>query len=383
MRGTGARRLRKAKEGGNMKAQKETYMKMALRLAKKGIGFVNPNPLVGAVIVKEGRVIGTGYHAKCGEAHAERNALANCRESARGADLYVTLEPCSHYGRTPPCTQAIIQAGIERVFIGSGDPNPLVAGRGTAQLMEAGIQVETGVCREECDKINEIFFHYITKKRPFVIMKYAMTADGKIASASGDSKWISSEKSRIHVHQTRKRVAAIMAGVETVLKDDPMFNCRVSHPSHPVRIICDSHLRIPLDSTIVKTAEQIPACVAYVNGDKQKECALADRGVRLIRTKENQGRVDLLELMDVLGKEQIDSVLLEGGSTLNFSALRQGIVSKLQVYLAPKLLGGHKAKSPIGGEGILSMGQAFALSAPAIKRIGSDLLLEYTVRGSE
>ena len=363
-----------------MDKQDERYMKMALKEAKKGIGFVNPNPLVGAVIVKDGRVIGTGYHAKCGQAHAERNALANCVQDPRGATLYVTLEPCSHYGRTPPCTAAIIGAGLKRVVIGSMDPNPLVSGRGLTQLMQAGIQVEKGLCREECDRLNEIFFHYITTGRPFVTMKYAMTADGKIASASGLSRWITSEKARKQVHLMRKKMAAIMVGVETVIRDDPMLNCRLSRPSHPVRVICDSHLRIPLESAVLKTAKEIPTYIAYVEGSEAKEAAIIEKGGGLIRTRQTGGRVDLRDLMEKLGQREIDSVLLEGGGSLNFSALAQGVVSKVAVFIAPKLLGGEGAKSPVEGRGFPDPNQAFALEGPSIRHMGQDILLEYTVK---
>lgn len=229
---------------------KEEYMRYAIELAKRATGFTNPNPLVGAVIVKEDRIIGKGYHEKCGQLHAERNAFASLKASAEGATLYVTLEPCCHYGKTPPCTEAIVEHKITRVVIGSRDPNPLVAGKGVRFLREHGIEVIEDYLREECDRINPVFFHYITTKMPYVVLKYAMTADGKIATVTGDSKWITNDASRMKVQHMRHRYMGIMAGIGTVLADDPMLNVRVEGLKSPIRIICDSNLRIPLDSQI-------------------------------------------------------------------------------------------------------------------------------------
>ena len=230
---------------------KEEYMRRAIELAKRATGFTNPNPLVGVVIVKEDRIIGEGYHEKCGQLHAERNAFASLKESAEGATLYVTLEPCCHYGKTPPCTEAIVENKIARVVIGSRDPNPLVAGKGVRFLREHGIEVIEDYLREECDRINPVFFHYITTKMPYVVLKYAMTADGKTATVTGDSKWITNDASRMKVQHMRHRYMGIMAGIGTVLADDPMLNVRVERLKSPIRIICDSNLRIPLDSQIV------------------------------------------------------------------------------------------------------------------------------------
>ena len=226
-------------------------MKHAVELAKKGEGFTNPNPLVGAVIVKDGKIIGEGYHKCYGQLHAERDALKNATESTEGADIYVTLEPCSHHGKQPPCCEALVEAGIKTVYVGSDDPNPLVSGNGYKYLEDNGVKVIRGILKDECDKLNEIFFHYITNKRPYVIMKAAMSIDGRTASYTGDSKWISNELSRENVHRTRKRVAAIMVGINTVINDNPILNCRCENPSHPIRIVCDSNLRIPLDCQLV------------------------------------------------------------------------------------------------------------------------------------
>ena len=237
--------------------KKEDYMKAALNEAVKGLGFTNPNPMVGAVIVKDGRIISRGYHRRYGELHAERNAINNCKDNLNGSEIYVTLEPCCHYGKTPPCTEAIIQSGIKKVFIGSEDPNPLVAGKGAETLRKHGIYVESGILKKECDRINDVFFHYITYKTPFVVMKYAMTADGKIACYNGESKWITGERARENVQKSRLRYSAVMVGAGTVIADDPMLTCRLENGRNPIRIICDSRLRIPADCNIVKTADKV------------------------------------------------------------------------------------------------------------------------------
>ncbi len=357
-------------------------MRYAAELARGGTGFVNPNPLVGAVIVKNGRIIGCGYHQRYGQLHAERNAFASCTESAEGADMYVTLEPCCHYGKTPPCTEAVIENKIRRVFIGSSDPNPKVAGKGAAILREHGIEVVEGILREECDALNEIFFHYISKQTPFVILKYAMTADGKTATYTGASKWITSEESRHHVQHTRKRTAAIMAGIGTVLADDPLLTCRLEDPGTHARIICDSRLRIRTDCNIMKTAADVPTYIATVSDDDEKAAELEKLGARIVRTSSDDGRVNLRELMKYLAvNEHIDSILLEGGSELAYSALKSDIVSKLQVYMAPKIFGGTNAKSAVGGTGIALPDDAFKLSDPEVTAIGEDILIEYRVGG--
>ena len=223
------------------------YMKIALELAKKGCGFVNPNPMVGAVIVKGDEMIGMGYHEKYGNLHAERNAILSCKKSPKGATLYVTLEPCCHYGKTPPCTEAIIESGISKVVIGSSDPNPLVQGQGVNILRNNGIKVIENVLKEECDEINKAFFHYIKTKTPYVVMKYAMTIDGKIATYTGKSKWVTGEEARQNVHKDRHKYSAIMVGVGTVLADNPMLNCRIEECKNPIRIICDTNLRTPIN----------------------------------------------------------------------------------------------------------------------------------------
>lgn len=258
------------------------YMRLAIELARKGCGWVNPNPMVGAVIVKDGRIIGQGYHRKCGELHAERNALADCRTSAAGATLYVTLEPCCHYGRTPPCTEAIIESGINRVVIGSSDPNPLVSGKGVAILRSHGIEVTEHVAKEECDKLNESFFHYIQNKTPYVVMKYAMTMDGKIATYTGKSKWITGEAARLRVHEDRHRYSAIMVGVGTVLADDPMLTCRLENSRNPLRIICDTNLRTPPEAKLVTTTDTAPTLIATTVNDPNRHRPYLDAGCEIM-----------------------------------------------------------------------------------------------------
>lgn len=355
------------------------YMKIALQLAAKGCGWVAPNPMVGAVVVKKERIIGSGWHERYGGPHAERNALRSCSESPEGATLYVTLEPCCHYGKQPPCTQAILEAGIKRVVVGSCDPNPLVAGKGIQLLRTHGVEVTEDILKKECDQLNEIFFHYIQTKQPFVLMKYAMTLDGKIAAYTGASKWITAETARNHAHQYRHRYTAIMVGVGTVQADDPMLSCRIPGGKNPVRIICDTHLRTPITAQVVTTANQIPTIIASSCCDAQRQKAYEKAGCRILFVEEKNGHVDLQQLMEKLGREQIDSVLLEGGGTLNWAALKSGIVNKVQAYIAPKLFGGETAKTPIEGIGVTGPEDAFRLKNSTITCLGQDFLIESEV----
>ncbi|MCM1506300.1 MAG: bifunctional diaminohydroxyphosphoribosylaminopyrimidine deaminase/5-amino-6-(5-phosphoribosylamino)uracil reductase RibD [Ruminococcus flavefaciens] len=358
----------------------EEYMKIAVELAEKGMGFVNPNPMVGAVIVKDGKIIGRGYHRKYGELHAERNAFADCTEDCSGADMYVTLEPCCHHGKTPPCTDIIIEKNIRRVFIGSSDPNPKVAGKGVQILREHGIEVTEGVLKEECDRINEIFFHYITTGKPFVTMKYAMTMDGKIACRTGLSKWITAEPARQYVQHERMRHSAIMVGVGTVIADNPMLNCRLENSRNPVRIVCDTNLRTPIDCNIVKTAKEIPTVIATCSDNTEKITQYEKFGCRVMRAGESENHIDLKNLMDKIGAEKIDSILLEGGSELNYSALKAGIVNKIQAYVAPKIFGGQDAKTAVSGFGVDCPDSAYHIVRTAVKRIGDDFLIEGWVK---
>ncbi|MGB5823457.1 MAG: bifunctional diaminohydroxyphosphoribosylaminopyrimidine deaminase/5-amino-6-(5-phosphoribosylamino)uracil reductase RibD [Proteocatella sp.] len=355
----------------------ERFMKLAIELAAKGGNRVSPNPLVGAVIVKNAEIIGQGYHEAYGGPHAEINALSSCKESPKGACIYVTLEPCCHYGKTPPCTEAIIKSGISKVVIGSKDPNPLVAGKGIESLRRAGVGVEI-LDMEACYRLNEIFFHYIKTKRPYVIMKYAMTADGKIATFSGKSKWITGEVARAHVHESRNRYAGIMVGVGTVIADNPELTCRIPGGRNPKRIICDTNLRIPLDSKVLNTKEA-PTYIATCSDDEQKISALESLGCRILRIPKNADRLDLKFLMKRLAEEKIDAILLEGGATLNASALEAKIVSRVQVYISPKIFGGNLAKSPVGGQGVENPSEAFMLKNGKIRVMDEDILIEYEV----
>ena len=333
-----------------------SYMALAVELAERGVGWVSPNPLVGAVLVKDGCVIGRGWHERCGGLHAERAALADCREDPAGAVLYVTLEPCCHTGRQPPCTEAILAAGIRRVVVGSMDPNPLVAGKGVELLRTHGVEVETGVLREQCDALNPVFFHYIRTKRPYVVMKYAMTLDGKIATATGTSQWITGEAARRRVHRDRHRYRGILAGVGTVLSDDP--------------------LRTPLESRVVRTAGEAETILATCETDGEKIAPYTAAGCQVWTLPEREGHVDLAALMDRLGTAEIDGVLLEGGGALNWAMLEAGLVQRVQAYIAPKLFGGGAAKSPVEGAGVELPAQAAHLRSPTVTRLGEDFLLE-------
>lgn len=356
------------------------YMERAIELAKRARGFTSPNPMVGAVIVKDGRVIGEGYHERCGELHAERNALASLTESAEGATIYVTLEPCCHYGKTPPCTEAIIEHKLAKVVIGSRDPNPLVSGKGAAILRKAGIEVVEDFMREECDAINPIFFHYITTKRPYVAMKYAMTMDGKIATRTGASRWITGEAARNHVQTLRHAYKGIMVGIGTVLADNPMLNCRMQGGIDPVRIVCDTHLRIPMDCQIVQTADTIETILATSTNEKGKIEQLIKKGVQILQIPEKDGCIDLNFLMQTLGEKGIDSILLEGGGRLNDSFLREKLIQKAYVYLAPKIFGGEDAKTPVEGIGVSLPEQSANFKLQQIQQIEEDILLEYIAK---
>ena len=372
----------------------EACMRKAISLALKGSGHVNPNPLVGAVIVRDGEILGQGYHACYGQAHAERNAIADA--AARGADLsgstiYVTLEPCCHHGKQPPCTDALIEAGISRVVVGSDDPNPLVSGKGFEILRSHGIEVIPHFLKEECDRINDVFFHYIRTGSPFVAMKYAMTMDGKICCRTGDSKWVTGEAARGHVQQLRNHYKGIMVGIGTVLADDPTLSCRMEGGRDPVRIVADSHLRIPLESNLVRTAEKQPlivACLPEPFGGRQDEAEdrirlLEEKGVKVLRIPAEEGKesIDLRLLTEALGREKVDGILLEGGGTLNESALRAGLVNKVYCYIAPKIFGGRDAKTPVEGLGAALARDAWMFRRTAVSSFGDDLLIEYSRKG--
>jgi diaminohydroxyphosphoribosylaminopyrimidine deaminase/5-amino-6-(5-phosphoribosylamino)uracil reductase len=354
----------------------EKYMNLALTLAKKGIGSVNPNPLVGAIIVKENKIIGQGWHEIYGGWHAERNALINCKESPNGATMYVTLEPCCHHGKTPPCTEAILQNGIKKVVIGCPDPNSLVSGKGASILREAGVDVVTDVLQDKCIELNQVFFHYIKSKTPYVVMKYAMTMDGKIATSSGKSKWITGINARENVHKSRNQYSSIMVGVGTVIADNPSLTCRIDGGRNPIRIVCDTYLNTPLESTIVTTAKEVKTMIATACDNEEKRKPYLAHGCEFLEISLKDNHIDLNHLIREIGKIGIDSILLEGGSTLNFSALQSRIVNKVQAYIAPKLFGGYQSKTPVGGVGILEVSNCFTLKNQTITWFDNDILME-------
>ena len=397
----------------------EDYMQMVLELARRGEGKVSPNPMVGCVVVKEGRVIATGYHEAYGGYHAERNALLHCTEDPTGAELYVNLEPCCHYGKTPPCTEIILEKKIKKVYVGCLDSNPKVAGKGIEILREHGVSVETGILEQECRALNEVFFHYMEQKMPFVAMKYAMTLDGKIACETGDSKWVTEAETRGYVQRLRNRYRGIMAGIGTVLADDPMLNCRLKGGRNPVRIICDARLRIPWDSQIVATAKEIETIIVWnyraaeqfysmdkdaehPKDEKQRQehtketqrrdhkayqripdrltetmVYLESKGITLLENPLKSGttvpQLDLKVLFAQLAARGIDSILLEGGGTLNASALRENLVQRVYAFIAPKLVAGANAKTPVEGEGISYMKDAVKLEHIQVSLFGVDI----------
>lgn len=356
--------------------EKEKYMQRVLELAAQGMGKTSPNPMVGCVVVKNGKVISEGFHEQYGGFHAERNALLKCGTEAEGADLYVNLEPCCHQGKTPPCTDIIIEKKIKRVFVGCLDSNPLVAGKGIKILEGHGIEVETGILEKECRALNEVFFHYIETGMPFVAMKYAMTLDGKIACETGDSKWVTGECARNKVQQLRNQYRGIMAGIGTVLADNPMLNCRIPQGRNPIRIICDSQVRIPENSQIVTTAPEQETILAYCQGDSEKIARLKQQGLHMLPVSKNkQGQLNLKELMQKLAEQKIDSILLEGGGTLNASMLSEQLVQRVYAFIAPKLVAGATAKSPIEGNGIEKMQDAIKLQNVETIIYGEDIYI--------
>lgn len=353
-------------------------MLRAIELAKLGAGNVSPNPLVGAVIAKNNKIIGEGYHMKYGENHAEVNALKNATSSVEGADIYVTLEPCSHYGNTPPCAKAIAESGIKRVYIGTRDPNPKVSGKGIEILKSAGIDVIEGVCEKDCRELNQVFFKYISTSMPYVILKYAMTLDGKIATVTGDSKWISNELSREYVHNIRGNTTGIMVGINTVIKDDPLLTCRINGKRNPIRIIVDTRLRIPENSKVLKDNNCIIA--TDINSDENKIKRLSDRGIRVIKCNTENDKIDLSDMLKQLGKLKIDSILLEGGGTLNYSFISNGLVDKVIAFIAPKIVGGSTALSPVEGDGIKYIKDALELGNVKNQSFDNDICIEAYVR---
>lgn len=356
----------------------EKYMRLAIDLAKKGKGRVGKNPLVGAVLVKNDRVIGQGYHEVYGMAHAEENAINNSSEPVAGADLYVTLEPCCHFGKRPPCCNLLINSKISKVYVACLDPNPKVSGKGVEMLERAGIPVQVGVLEEEGKKINASFFYHIRHRLPYVIMKAAMTLDGKIASPSGDSKWVTGEESRKKVHELRAYLDGIMVGINTIIKDNPSLNVRKVEGEDPIRIVVDSKLRIGRDAKILHLESTAKTIIATTESyDKEKYDYLLElENVEVIIAKTKDKRVDLVDLMGKLYEKGISSILLEGGGNLNYEMLKEGLVCKVMVFIAPKIIGGKDSLTPVEGQGIQLMREAIDIERLDVKKIGSDILLE-------
>lgn len=349
----------------------EFYMNLAIQNAMATKGQTDPNPLVGSVIVNDNRIVGIGAHLKAGEPHAEINALRMAGDKAEGGTIYVTLEPCSHHGRTGPCAEAVVRAGLKKVVIATLDPNPLVAGRGVKILQDAGIEVIIGVCEEQSIKMNEVFNKYIVKNIPFVVMKSASTFDGKIATHSSDSKWITSAEARNDVHQLRNEIGAILVGVNTVLKDNPELTTRIPNGRNPVRVILDSTLKIPLESKVVTDQQADTWIFTSQKHSEQKRSELENLGVKVFVTSD-PSRVDLNEMLKILGEHSISSLLVEGGGEVNASFMNQNLVDKVIVYLAPKLIGGKHAPTFLEGTGFDKMGQAIELEEIELTKIGPD-----------
>ena len=353
------------------------FMKIALGLAEKGLGRTNPNPMVGAVIVRNGRVIAEGWHRQYGERHAETEAIASCAEDTAGATMYVTLEPCCHFGKQPPCTTAIIDAGISRVVIAMTDPNPLVSGHGAEILRGHGIGVQTGLLEDEARYLNRVFIKYITERRPWIVLKSAMTMDGRIASASGDSKWVSCEESRKLCHMMRGQYTGIMAGTGTVLADDPMLNCRIEGMRQPIRIIADSRASLPVSSAIARTAKEYRTILAHTaEAPSGNIRALQECGIQTLEcSADGGGRVDMGDLLGKLGALSVDSILVEGGAELAWSVISGGHADEYFTFVAPKIIGGGTSKGPVGGKGFARMEDAMPVDIASVSRCGCDWLI--------
>jgi diaminohydroxyphosphoribosylaminopyrimidine deaminase/5-amino-6-(5-phosphoribosylamino)uracil reductase len=361
----------------------EKYMRLALKLAKSASGQTSPNPLVGAVVVKDHQIVGTGAHLKAGEAHAEVHALQMAQDKSIGATLYVTLEPCSHFGRTPPCAERVIQSGVKRVVVATLDPNPLVAGQGVDKLKEAGIEVQIGLFQQESEGMNETFNHYIVHKTPFVTLKTATTLDGKIATATGESKWITGEEARADVHLLRHQQDAILVGVNTVIMDNPLLTTRISgaQGKNPIRVILDSKLRTPIDAHILNTDDAPTWLFTSKQANQEQIKRYEEKGVRVFQSND-ESRVSIIYVLQTLGEQEITSLIVEGGGEINAAFLQGKHVHKVVAYLAPKLIGGNEAPSSFRGEGFTHLAQAVQLSDVQYVPVGQDLKVVGYIRGS-
>lgn len=358
------------------------FMRRALALAKQAKGRTSPNPLVGAVIVKAGKVVGEGYHRKVGGPHAEIHALQEAAGAAKGGTLYVNLEPCCHWGRTPPCTDALIQAGIAQVYVAEVDANPKVAGKGIRQLEMAGISVNVGICAEEAAQLNEVHRKYVQTGRPFVSLKTAMSLDGKIATVTGESQWITSEASRQKVHEIRDEVDAILVGIGTILRDNPELTTRLAHRKgkDATRIVLDSRARTPTDANVFNADSTAGLIIAVTpQAPAANVAALKNAGADVLVVPAKHGRICFSSLMEMLGSREITSVLIEGGGEVNAAAIASGVVDKVLCFIAPKLIGGADAPGPLGGEGICALADAPRLhnvTAIPVKDGDGDIFLQ-------
>ena len=364
------------RKNGDFLSYDEKYMRLAMQLAGNAIGRTSPNPLVGAVIVKDNRVVGCGWHRKAGTPHAEVHALNQAGELAQGADVYVTLEPCAHYGKTPPCSKALVEAKVKNVYGGLLDVNPKVAGKGFKILEDAGIHVEYGFLQDELRKQNEVFFKWIEHKKPFIVLKAAMTLDGKIATVTGQSKWITNETSRAYGYKLRDIYDGIMVGINTVIEDNPMLTARVDGGKNPIRIVVDSSLKIDINANVVqdKSAKTIVATTDKADKDKILKLQAQDVDVIVVDKDEND-KVDIEKLLDILGQQNICSILVEGGATLSGSFVAKKLVDKVYFFIAPKIVGGKEAKTPVAGTGILNLQEALALKDIQIEKLEEDILI--------
>jgi diaminohydroxyphosphoribosylaminopyrimidine deaminase/5-amino-6-(5-phosphoribosylamino)uracil reductase len=354
----------------------EDYMKLAIALAQKGRGYVSPNPLVGAVIVKNDRIISRGYHQRFGGNHAEINALKNAADDVAGSTLYVTLEPCCHEGKTPPCVDSIVKHKIARVVIGTIDSNPLVSCQGINYLQSCGIEVKTGVLKNECRKLNEIFFHYMETGLPFVTIKYAQTLDGRIATATGESQWISSEASLKFTHKLRAAHDAILVGAGTVIKDNPELTVRLARGRNPLRVIIDSELNIPPQAKIFHNISQAKTLIATIKTAADPRFQrVADSGVEIITIKaDKKGNVDLKKLFKILAGREISSILIEGGAKIITSVLKNNLANRLVTIIAPKIIG--SGIEAVGDLNIKKLSSAKKLSIKKVSRCGVDIIID-------
>ena len=346
-------------------------MELAIKLAEKGRGSASPNPMVGCIIVKRGRIVGKGFHKKAGAEHAEVLAINDAGKKAMNSTLYVNLEPCSHWGRTPPCTEKIVEAGVREVIIGMEDPNPLVGG--FKELKFRGLKTKIGIFEKEAKKLNEVYIKYMKTKKPFVILKVAMSVDGKIATSTGDSKYITSREARTYVHQLRSEVDAVMVGLNTVLRDNPELTPRLVKGKDPMKIVVDSRLKIPKSCNLMKDPSKL---IIATTGKAPKSAIkkFQQKGINVLISKLKNGFVDLEDLMRQLGKHEITSIMIEGGSQLNSSAIKEGIVDKALIFTAPKIIG--NGIGAIGSLGIKKINKAINLKNPVCRKIGRDVLIE-------